>query len=101
MKANIHPTGYPEAVVGCACGNTFKVGSTRSELRVDICHKCHPFFSGEMRYADREGKVDQFQKKRAQAKALAPELAKKKAKKMGVVTEDKGPKSLKEMLMGA
>lgn len=101
MKATGHPTWYPEAVVVCACGSTFTTGSTKSEIRVEICSKCHPFFTGEQRLADTEGKVDRFVKRVAAAKKLAPELAKKKAKKAGRVTEDAGPKSLKEMLMGA
>ena len=100
MKATIHPKWYPEAVVGCACGNTFTVGSIKSEIRVEICARCHPFYTGSKRLADTEGKVDRFVKKGAAARAKAPELAKKKAKKAGYVVEDTGPKSLKEMLMG-
>lgn len=100
MKANIHPTWYPEASVSCVCGNSFTVGSTKSEIRVDICNKCHPFFTDEMRYTDREGKVDKFQKKMAHAKSQAPILAKKKAKKAGLLPDDTSPKSLKEMLLG-
>jgi len=65
MKANIHPTYYPDAKVTCAsCGNTWTTGSTRKELRVDICSNCHPFFSGEAaRIIDIEGQVDRFYKK--------------------------------------
>ena len=101
MKTNIHPQWYPEAFISCACGNAFKVGSTKNELHVDICSKCHPFFTGEMRYADTEGKVDRFQKKVASAKTLAPIIAKRKAKKANQVVDDDTPKSLKEMLLGA
>jgi large subunit ribosomal protein L31 len=65
MKAEIHPTYYPDAKVTCAsCGSTWTTGSTRKELRVDICSKCHPFFSGEAaRIIDIEGQVDRFYKK--------------------------------------
>jgi large subunit ribosomal protein L31 len=65
MKSEIHPTYYPDAKVTCAsCGNTWTTGSTRKELRVDICSKCHPFFSGEAaRIIDIEGQVDRFYKK--------------------------------------
>ena len=64
MKENIHPTFYEDAVVTCACGNTWKTGSTRKEIRVEICSKCHPFFSGELqRIVDIEGQVDRFYKK--------------------------------------
>ena len=65
MKAEIHPTYYPEAKVTCgSCGTTWTTGSTRKELRVDICSNCHPFFSGEsQRIIDIEGQVDRFYKK--------------------------------------
>ena len=101
MKAKIHPQWFPEALVACACGNTFKVGSTKPELRVEICSKWHPFFTGEMRFADTEGVVKRFIKKMEKAKTQAPILAKKKGKKKNIaVPDDGGPKSLKEMLMG-
>jgi large subunit ribosomal protein L31 len=65
MRAGIHPTYYPDAKVSCAsCGKTWTTGSTRKELRVDICSNCHPFFSGEaQRIIDIEGQVDRFYKK--------------------------------------
>ena len=59
MKTDIHPTYYVDATVTCACGNTWKTGSTQKEIRVEICSNCHPFFSGEMqRIVDIEGQVD-------------------------------------------
>ena len=65
MRADIHPTYYPDAKVTCAsCGRTWTTGSTRKELRVDICSNCHPFFTGEAsRLLDIEGQVDRFYKK--------------------------------------
>jgi large subunit ribosomal protein L31 len=64
MKEGIHPKYYPEARVVCACGNTWTTGSTKEELRVEICSDCHPFFSGELqRIVDIEGQVDRFYKK--------------------------------------
>ena len=65
MKAEIHPTYYPEAKITCAsCGKTWTTGSTKKELRVDICSNCHPFFTGEaQRILDIEGQVDRFYKK--------------------------------------
>lgn len=64
MKPEIHPTYYPDARVTCACGNTWTTGSTRKEIRVEVCSKCHPFFSGEQaRIIDIEGQVDRFYKK--------------------------------------
>ncbi len=63
MKKGIHPTYYPEAVVICACGATWTVGSTQKEMRVDICSNCHPFYTGEQRIVDTEGQVDRFYKR--------------------------------------
>lgn len=63
MKAEIHPTYYPEAIVRCACGNTWTTGSTQESIRTDVCSACHPFFTGEQRIVDSEGQVDRFFKK--------------------------------------
>jgi large subunit ribosomal protein L31 len=63
MKEDIHPTYYPEATVVCACGNTWKTGSTQETIRTDVCSACHPFFTGEQRIVDTEGQVDRFYKK--------------------------------------
>ncbi|MEP0805147.1 MAG: 50S ribosomal protein L31 [Chloroflexota bacterium] len=65
MKKDIHPTYYPEATVVCSsCGHTWKTGSTKKEIRVDLCSNCHPFFTGEsQRILDTEGQVDRFYKK--------------------------------------
>jgi large subunit ribosomal protein L31 len=62
MKANIHPN-YGEAVVRCACGETFTTGSTKEELRVEICSKCHPFFTGRQKLVDTGGRVERFMKR--------------------------------------
>jgi len=59
MKPGIHPE-YVECQVTCACGETFTTRSTRPELRVEICSQCHPFFSGQQRIVDTEGRVEQF-----------------------------------------
>jgi large subunit ribosomal protein L31 len=64
MKKEIHPEYYPDAVVVCACGNTWTTGSTQKEIRTEVCSKCHPFFTGEQaRLIDIEGQVDRFYKK--------------------------------------
>jgi len=64
MKTDIHPTYYTDATVTCACGQTWQTGSTKKEIRVEICSNCHPFFTGEMnRIVDTEGQVDRFFKK--------------------------------------
>jgi large subunit ribosomal protein L31 len=54
---------YPNAEVSCACGATYQAGSTLKVIRVDICGKCHPFFTGENRILDTEGRVEKFKKK--------------------------------------
>jgi large subunit ribosomal protein L31 len=68
MKDKIHPEYYPEATVRCACGNTWTTGSTVEELRTDVCSACHPFFTGEQRIVDTEGRVDRFYRRLEQAR---------------------------------
>ncbi|HHI96714.1 MAG TPA: 50S ribosomal protein L31 [Thermodesulfatator atlanticus] len=63
MKKGIHPEYYKKAVVRCACGNEFIVGSTLPEIRVEVCSKCHPFYTGEQRILDTSGRVEKFMKK--------------------------------------
>ena len=64
MKPNIHPTYYTDAVVTCACGNTWTTGSTRKEIHTEVCSNCHPFFTGQQqRILDIEGQVDRFYKR--------------------------------------
>lgn len=62
MKSGIHPV-YQTAHVTCACGNTFEVGSTKGALRVDVCAKCHPFYTGTQRILDTAGRVERFRKR--------------------------------------
>jgi large subunit ribosomal protein L31 len=73
MKPDIHPTFYPDALVICACGNTWTTGSTKKEIRTDVCFKCHPFFTGEQRIVDTEGQVDRFYRKLEARKQYADE----------------------------
>jgi len=64
MKKDLRPKYYPEAKVTCACGNTWTTGSTKEEIRTEVCSACHPFFTGEQqRLIDMEGQVDRFYKK--------------------------------------
>lgn len=62
MKKDFHPN-YVDCVVTCACGNTFSIQSTKDQMRVDICNKCHPFFTGEEKLLDSAGRIDKFKKK--------------------------------------
>ncbi len=63
MKEKIHPKYYPEAKVTCSCGNTFTVGSTKPALKIELCSKCHPFFTGEQRIVDTAGQVERFKRR--------------------------------------
>ena len=62
MKADIHPK-YEKAIIKCACGNTLEAGSTKSEISVEICSKCHPFFTGKQKLVDTAGRIERFRKK--------------------------------------
>lgn len=62
MKKGIHPE-YADCTVTCACGNTFTIHSTKKQIRVEICSKCHPFFTGKQKFVDSAGRVEKFRKK--------------------------------------
>lgn len=62
MKKGIHPE-YIEAQVTCSCGNSFTIGSTRPVLKVELCSKCHPFFTGERRIVDTAKRVEKFKRR--------------------------------------
>ncbi|HEX7713946.1 MAG TPA: 50S ribosomal protein L31 [Bacillota bacterium] len=62
MREGIHPQFFKTKVT-CACGETFEAGSTKKELRVEICSKCHPFFTGKQRIVDSGGQVEKFKKR--------------------------------------
>src|SRR3990167_5838479 len=93
MKQGIHPQYFDDAKVSCVCGNTFTVGATVPEIRVEICSNCHPFFTGEMKYVDTLGNVEKFQKKQKVAKVIKEKTVLKVQEK----EERKRPVSLKEM----
>lgn len=75
MKKDIHPKYYTEAQIKCACGNTFKTGSTKEQFNTEICSACHPFYTGKKKMLDTMGRVEKFRKKMEKGKELA---AKKK-----------------------
>jgi len=62
MKNDIHPK-YAETTIKCACGNTIEVGSTKTDISVEICSKCHPFFTGKQKLVDTAGRIERFHKK--------------------------------------
>jgi len=81
MKDNIHPQYFTDAVVVCACGNSFKTGSTKQEIRVEICSNCHPFYTGKNKLIDTTGRVERFQKvKQKHAEISATKTVKKPRK---------------------
>ena len=62
MKNGIHPK-YEQTTIRCACGNVIETGSTRKDIRVEVCSKCHPFFTGKQKLVDTGGRVDRFKKR--------------------------------------
>ena len=100
MKAEIHPTYFPEAKIICACGNTITVGSTVEKINVELCSACHPFYTGKQNLVDTAGRVERFEKLKASTssssrgskKAKAVKRASQKAEKKAA----KKPKTLNE-----
>jgi len=65
MKEKIHPQYYSGAEIACSCGNKFTIGSTRKQLKVELCSSCHPFYTGERRMVDTAGRVERFKQRYA------------------------------------
>ena len=63
MKEKIHPQYHDDATVTCSCGNTFTIGSTKKNLKVELCSKCHPFYTGERKMIDTGGRVERFKRR--------------------------------------
>ena|SRR3989344_969584 len=102
MKANIHPNWYPDAQVVCACGNIFETGSTLPSIRVEICAKCHPLFTGQHKFIDTMGQIERFKQKTEIAKTKQEQIKKIRESKKSRVLEQKREKpSLKDLLMQA
>lgn len=97
MKANIHPKYFENAVVICVCGNRFTVGSTVETIHVELCSKCHPFYTGEQRFVDSASRIQKFQQKQEISKKYVSKKVKAKEKQ---AKEDSAPKTLREMLAG-
>ena len=77
MKEGIHPE-YFDTTVTCGCGNTFVTGSTRPELKVDICNACHPFYTGKLKFVDTAGRIEKFSTKFAAGSYASLQQKKKK-----------------------
>ncbi len=97
MKAAIHPQFF-EAQVICACGNKFTVGSTREVIHVELCNKCHPFYTGEQKFVDSASRIQKFEAKQKVASLFVVKKAKKIEERKA---QDNAPKTLREMLMAA
>ena len=90
MKKDIHPE-YVDCTVTCTCGNTFQTRSTKSEIRVDICNACHPFFTGQQKLIDSGGRVQRFANKfGAATEAVAAREAAKKAERAAATEAAEG-----------
>jgi large subunit ribosomal protein L31 len=97
MKAKIHPQYFDKAQVVCVCGNRFTVGSTMETIHIELCSKCHPFFTGEERFLDARSVIQRFNDKREKAKDYQVKNAERLEKKK---RKDNEPKSLRDMLLG-
>lgn len=98
MKTGIHPTYYPQAQVSCVCGDTFVTGSTKPSIKVEICSKCHPFYTGTQKFVDTVGNIEKFRSKIKVATAKQAIVSDKKQK---IAEEERRPKTLREMLQAA
>jgi len=97
MKMKIHPAYHNDAQVTCrSCSTTFTTGSTMKSIVMEVCNNCHPFYTGEQRFIDTQGRVEKFTKRMEDAKKYADMMKqKKKDKKEGKSTSGK---SLRELL---
>lgn len=81
MKADIHPQYHNDTKFTCACGAVYVIGSTKEAVAVEICSKCHPFYTGQEKVLDTAGRVEKFNKARAASKEKAAAKAEKSSKK--------------------
>lgn len=91
MKAQIHPQYFGNAQAVCSCGNQFVIGSTKETIHVELCNKCHPFYTGQQKFVDTASRIEKFEarKKLIQIKKVKVDQEKK---------DDSTPKTLREML---
>lgn len=81
MKTAIHPQYHPQAKITCACGNKIIVGSTKDNIKIDICSQCHPFYTGKKKVVDAVGKVEKFKSRRSKAISKTRSKTEKKSAK--------------------
>jgi len=81
MKKDIHPKFYTDSKITCACGNTFKTGAVLPQINVEICSKCHPFYTGKEKMIDSAGRVEKFIAKAEKGKVMKKKKKIQKKKK--------------------
>ena len=99
MKQKIHPTYHTDCKVTCACGNSFVVGSTMSEIRIELCNQCHPFYTGKQKFVDTARRVEKFQEranKMTSASAIRKGKKVKKAVQVKKKVDEKNKKDTKK-----
>ena len=97
MKQGIHPD-YVDCTVTCSCGNTWQTRSTKPELRIDLCNKCHPFFTGQQKFIDTGGRVQRFADKFGSAKeTVAAREAAKRAERQAAIEAAEAAKKATEV----
>ena len=101
MKKGIHPKVNNKAKVTCTCGNMFYTSSTVDDIQVEVCSNCHPFYTGEEKLIDTEGRVDQFKRRQEVAKKIQKEQKVKEKAKTAQRSTESGALSLKDMLKKA
>ncbi|MCL4353008.1 50S ribosomal protein L31 [Patescibacteria group bacterium] len=95
MKTNIHPQYFNDTKVICSCGNIFTIGSTVPVIHVELCDKCHPFYTGEQKFVDSASRIQKFQQRQTKASAYKVSRLKKIDDRK---RKDDQPKTLREML---
>jgi large subunit ribosomal protein L31 len=95
MKKKIHPEYNEDCVVSCACGNTFTTGSTMKEIRVELCNKCHTFYTGKQKFVDTARRVEKYQEKAGKVSAAAAVRKGKKVKKAASAAKKVAKKAAK------
>lgn len=100
MKKDIHPKYFAEAVMNCSCGSRFTVGSTVEAIKVEICSKCHPFFTGQQKFVDTARRVEKFQEREKKSASLKAERSpnSKKTKRQSKDTKKAAKAALKSAL---
>ncbi|EKD32689.1 MAG: hypothetical protein ACD_76C00164G0002 [uncultured bacterium] len=97
MKKDIHPTYNPKTKISCACGTEFSAGSTKENLKVELCSGCHPFFTGKQKIIDTARRVEKFHERAAKKADASKSVSGKKAKKekRAIKKSEKSAKTVK------